>query len=95
MNHLFHLMVQSWKNDWHMFRTPGDRIKLAGEILANVFTAARAGEFVESSARVRSGRGLHYRDVVFGIFKNEQGEPEFAMQVEKDAKGTTDTPDKR
>ena len=49
---------------------------------------------MELSARVHSDRGLHLRDVVFDIFKSEYGQPEFAMQVEKDSKGMTDLPDK-
>lgn len=78
-----------------MFRRPGARVELTAEILLNVFTAARVGEYVESSARVGTGRGLHFRDVIFGVFRNEYGEAEFAMQVEKDAKGMTRTPDQR
>lgn len=35
------------------------------------------------------------QDVTFVVFRNEHGEAEFAMQVVKDAKGMTFTPDKR
>lgn len=35
------------------------------------------------------------QDISFGVFGNEDGKAEFAMQVEKDAKGMTLTPDKR
>jgi hypothetical protein len=34
------------------------------------------------------------RDVTFVVFRNEHGEAEFAMQVVKDAKSMTFTPDK-
>ena len=34
-------------------------------------------------------------DATFVVFRNEHGEAEFAMQVVKDAKGMTFTPDKR
>lgn len=35
------------------------------------------------------------QDVKFGVFRNEHGNAEFAMQVVKDAKGMTFTPSKR
>lgn len=88
-------MFQLWQNDWHMFQRPGARVELSAEILLNVFTAARVGEYIESSARVGSGRGLHFREAIFGVFRNERGEAEFIMEVEKDAKGMTNTPDQR
>jgi len=35
------------------------------------------------------------QDIAFGVFRNEQGKAEFAMQVVKDAKGMTFTPGRR
>jgi hypothetical protein len=35
------------------------------------------------------------QDITFGLFRNKHGKAEFAMQVVKDAKGITFTPDKR
>jgi hypothetical protein len=35
------------------------------------------------------------QDITFGLFRNKHGKAEFAMQVVKDAKGMTFTPDKR
>ncbi|KAK7398162.1 hypothetical protein QQX98_012469 [Neonectria punicea] len=45
--------------------------------------------------RFGSGRGLYYKDVKFGVFRNEHGNAEFAIQLVRDAKGMTHTPDKR
>ncbi|KAH7123434.1 hypothetical protein B0J13DRAFT_680096 [Dactylonectria estremocensis] len=39
--------------------------------------------------------GLYYKDVKFGVFRNEHGNAEFAIQLVRDAKGMTHTPDKR
>ena len=33
--------------------------------------------------------------MIFGVFRNENGAPEFAINLVRDAKGTTDTPDER
>jgi hypothetical protein len=35
------------------------------------------------------------QDISFGVFKNERGKAEFAIQVVKEAKGMTNTPGKR
>ena len=34
---------------------------LWAEVQLNVFTSARVGEYIESTVRAGSGRGLHYR----------------------------------
>ncbi|KAG6901097.1 hypothetical protein C0995_000798 [Termitomyces sp. Mi166 len=65
------------------------------ELQLYAFTSGRVGEYIESTARAGSGRGLRYRDVSFSIFRNEYGDAEFAMQVVKDAKGMTFMPCKR
>ena len=33
--------------------------------------------------------------MIFGVFRNEHGKAEFAVQVKRDAKNMTNTPDKR
>ncbi|KAF8652167.1 hypothetical protein AX16_004524 [Volvariella volvacea WC 439] len=90
--HFIRLGTQLWGRDWATYGRPGDRVDLWAEIQLNVFTSARVGEYIESTARAGSGRGLRYRDVSFGIFRNEYGDPEFAMQVVKDAKGLEERP---
>lgn len=34
-------------------------------------------------------------DVEFVVFRNEQGNPEFAIEVKKDGKGMTSTPSRK
>ncbi|KAG8980964.1 hypothetical protein FRB95_000474 [Tulasnella sp. JGI-2019a] len=93
--HFIQLGTQLWERDWATFGRPGDRVDLWAEIQLNIFTSARVGEYIESTARAGSGRGLCYRDVSFTIFRNEHGDAEFAMQVVKDAKGMTFLPSRR
>ncbi|KAJ4469605.1 hypothetical protein J3R30DRAFT_3303908 [Lentinula aciculospora] len=93
--HFIRLGTQLWVRDWVSYGRPGDRVGLWAEIQLNVFTSARVGEYIESSARAGSGQGLHFRDVSFGILRNEYGDPEFTMQVVKDGKGMTFMPCRR
>lgn len=44
-----------------MYEKPGIRVDVWAEIQLNAFTSARVGEFLESTCRAGSGRGLHYR----------------------------------
>ena len=60
MNHFLNLGVQLWRDDWHTYERPGVRVELWTEIGTNVYNAGRAGEYIESSARAGSGRGLHF-----------------------------------
>jgi hypothetical protein len=59
--HFIQLGTQLWERDWATFGRPGDRVDLWAEIQLNVFTSARVGEYIESTARAGSGRGLCYR----------------------------------
>ncbi|KAI0029622.1 hypothetical protein K488DRAFT_56022 [Vararia minispora EC-137] len=95
MLHFVYLGTQLWKYDWHRYDRPRGRLYLWDGIVLNVFTSARVGEFIESTAREGSGRGLHYRDVSFVFFRNEDGNAEFAMEIVKDAKGMTASPGRR
>ncbi|KAG8874535.1 hypothetical protein FRB98_008358, partial [Tulasnella sp. 332] len=69
-----------------------NQVDFWAELQLHGFTSGRVGEYIESTARAGSGRGLRYRDVSFSIFRNEYGDAEFAMQVVKDAKGMTFMP---
>jgi hypothetical protein len=95
MIHFVILAKQLFRDDWHQYGSPRIRILLWDAISHNVFTSARSGEFIESTARAGSGRGLYFRDVALVVFINENGDTEFANEVEKDAKGMTFTPGKR
>ena len=61
MVHFKHLGTQLWRCDWKVYSKPGIRIDLWGEIQANVFSSSRVGEYIESTCRPKSGRGLYYR----------------------------------
>ena len=61
MVHFKHLGTQLWRCDWKVYSKPGIRIDLWGEIQANVFSSSRVGEYIESTCRPGSGRGLYYR----------------------------------
>lgn len=61
MTHFVYLGTQLWEGDWGVYKRPGARIDLWGEIQLKVFTSARVGEYIESSARAGTGRGLHFK----------------------------------
>lgn len=61
MIHFVHLGTQPWRNDWHKYKRPGIRIEVWAEIQLHAFISARVGEYLESTCRAGSGRGLHYR----------------------------------
>ncbi|KAI9752223.1 MAG: hypothetical protein M1835_001112 [Candelina submexicana] len=86
MIHFVHLGTQVWQSDRHKYDRPGTRIEVWAEIQLYAFTSARVGEYIESTCRKGSGRGLHFRDIAFGVFRNEHGRAEFAIQIVKDAK---------
>ncbi|KAK2022058.1 hypothetical protein LX32DRAFT_574259 [Colletotrichum zoysiae] len=93
-NHFFHLDRQLWENDWVEYEKPGTRVYDWAALMSIVCSAARIGEYIESTCRLNSGCGLYYKDVTFGVFRNEHGNAEFAIQLVRDAKGMTHTPDK-
>ena len=95
MIHFVYLGTQLWESDWFIFQKPGRRVRMWALIMACVFSSSRIGEYVESTCRLGTRRGLYYRDVICGVFRNEQGQPEIAIQLKRDAKGMTFTPDKR
>ncbi|THH17986.1 hypothetical protein EW146_g2912 [Bondarzewia mesenterica] len=59
--HFIRLGTQLWGRDWATFGRPGDRVDLWAEIQLNVFTSARVGEYIESTARAGSSRELRYQ----------------------------------
>ncbi|EJT69642.1 hypothetical protein GGTG_12526 [Gaeumannomyces tritici R3-111a-1] len=94
-NHFVHIGHQLWGNDWVGYEKPATRVYDWADYMAIVCSSARIGEYIESSCRPGSGRSLYYKDVTFGVFRNEHDNAEFAIQLVRDVKGTTDTPDKR
>jgi hypothetical protein len=113
--HLLHFARQLWMSDWFEYKPPATRLDDWLLHLANTFSSSRSGEYIESSCRLGSARGLYYRvsgfvsqkvevhhrlinvnqDLMFGVFINEYGNPEFAVQLTRDAKNMGDRPEKR
>ncbi|KAK0641769.1 hypothetical protein B0T16DRAFT_431464 [Cercophora newfieldiana] len=95
-NHFVHLGRQLWGNDWVVYDNPATRVYDWADFLSIVCSSARIGEYIESTCRAGSGRGLYYKvNVTFGVFLNEHKNAEFAVQLVRDAKGMTNAPDKR
>ena len=61
MNHFIHLATQLWGNDWGTYEKPRIRVYMWLQIQLYAFTSARVGEYIESTCRKGSGRGLHHR----------------------------------
>jgi len=61
MSHFLILGAHLWGHDWHKYGSPKDRLDLWDGIMLNAFTSARVGEYIESTVREGSGRGLHYK----------------------------------
>ena len=60
-NHFIYLGTQLWEKDWQIYDKPRVRVDTWAKIQLYVFTSARVGEYIESTCRAGSGRGLHYR----------------------------------
>lgn len=58
---MVHLGTQLWERDWFEYKRPGIRVSTWSETLDYGFTSARVGEYLESTARANSGRGLYHR----------------------------------
>ncbi|KIW36986.1 uncharacterized protein PV06_10884 [Exophiala oligosperma] len=93
--HFIVLIKHEWQKDWHQYTHPRSLVQNHAACILFVYTPSRVGEIFESNMRRGSGRGLLYKDVVFVVFKNEQGEPELAVRATRDAKGFTNKPHKR
>jgi hypothetical protein len=50
-----------WQRDWHEYKLPGTRVSDHALLLSNLFTAGRIGDYIESSARRGTERGLKYK----------------------------------
>ncbi|RYP53371.1 hypothetical protein DL768_001616 [Monosporascus sp. mg162] len=86
---------QLWAADWVEHKRPATPVDDWGLLLGNTYSSSRIGEYIESSCRAGTGRGLYFKDLTFVVFINEIGTPEFAIQLTRDAKNFTCTPDKR
>ena len=64
-NHFIHLGTQLWEKDWQIYDKSRVRVDTWAKIQLYVFTSARVGEYIESTCRAGSGRGLRYRVSTF------------------------------
>lgn len=60
-NHLLLYAEQLWARDWFVYQKPETRVSDWGLFLSNVFSTSRIGEYIESSSRRGSDRGLYYK----------------------------------
>ncbi|EEQ32556.1 conserved hypothetical protein [Microsporum canis CBS 113480] len=86
--HFQNLLRQLWENDWHIFQFPIYRVYLSCLLKVCIYSSGRVGEFVESSARTGSNRGLFVeKDITFLVIRNHKGMPELIFTPRRDAKG--------
>ena len=58
---LNHLANQLFAVDWFVYKSPATRLDDWAIQLGNTFSSARIGEYIESSCRSKTGRGLYYK----------------------------------
>ncbi|KAG9248241.1 hypothetical protein BJ878DRAFT_489169 [Calycina marina] len=90
MVHFMHLRSQIWQKEWHTYQNPRARIDLWSDIWSEFFTPARIGEY----CRPESGMEMYCRDIVFGLFLNENGDPKFAIRIANATKNISEKADK-
>ncbi|RDL41173.1 uncharacterized protein BP5553_01152 [Venustampulla echinocandica] len=64
-----------WEEDQYIFRRESERVKLTLLVLILVYTVARPGAVVESSAYRNSTEALLYKDLKFCISQDKNGGP--------------------
>ncbi|KAK7428382.1 hypothetical protein QQZ08_005139 [Neonectria magnoliae] len=94
-NVLLNFAKQLWAADRVEPRRPATPVDDWGLLLGNAYSSSRIGEYIESSCRSGTSRGLYFKDLTFVAFINEAGTPEFAIRLTHDAKNMTYTLDKR
>ncbi|PGH17114.1 hypothetical protein AJ79_01252 [Helicocarpus griseus UAMH5409] len=82
----------SGKADWHKFEIPGGRVRLWDQMLGYAYSSSRVSKVLESTARPKSGRGDHCKNVKFGVIRNQLGRAELALLFAVDAKNNTWNP---
>ena len=49
-----------WLNDWYEYKHDGVRVRNTAAMHLYAYSTGRIGDYVESTARAGSGKGLHY-----------------------------------
>ena len=68
-NHFIRLRTQLWEEDWQIYDKLRVWVNTWAKIQLYVLTSAGVGEYIESTCRAGSGRGLRYR---VSIFRGEE-----------------------
>jgi hypothetical protein len=55
------LMEHMWTKDWYEYDHGGTMVNDYALYVFSLYSSARVGEYIESSMRRKSGRGLKYR----------------------------------
>ncbi|EGE04691.1 hypothetical protein TEQG_03558 [Trichophyton equinum CBS 127.97] len=90
LTHFQNLLQQLWRKDWYMFTFPIYQVYLSSLLKSCMYSSGRVGEYVESTARPDSDRGLYVEDgVTFVVIRSRKGTPELIVAPKRDAKGMT------
>ncbi|OAX84412.1 hypothetical protein ACJ72_01218 [Emergomyces africanus] len=88
LKHFKNLLQQLWHNNWHAFPYPLYRVYLLALLKMSMFSSAQVGEYVESTARQHSGRGLYVPEgLTFLVIHNHKDQSEIIIQPTRDSKG--------
>ncbi|KAI9762161.1 MAG: Phosphatidylinositol 3,5-bisphosphate-binding protein [Chaenotheca gracillima] len=86
------LQEQLWRKDWYKYKHERYRVQMTAANVLFVCTSGRVGEFFESGAYSKSGRGLCYRDMTFTV-RRRNGVKEIVVGLfRQHAKGTANKP---
>ncbi|PGH27130.1 hypothetical protein AJ80_01086 [Polytolypa hystricis UAMH7299] len=87
IKHFKNLIQQLWQNDWYEFPYPLYRVYLSVLLKMCMYSSARVGEYVESTGRAGSGRGLYVPEgLTFLVIHNGKGQSEIIVRPKRDAK---------
>src|SRR5580692_11347012 len=66
------MMEHMWTKDWYQYGHGGTLVNDYGRQLLSIYSSSRVGEFIESTARKGSGRGLLFKVIRSTTFTNRQ-----------------------
>ncbi|OJD28304.1 hypothetical protein ACJ73_00299 [Blastomyces percursus] len=88
--HFKNLLRQLWQNDWYLYPFPIYRMYVSSLLKHFMYSSGRVGEYLESTARLGSTRGLYVpRTMTILVIRNRSGRPELVVAPKRDAKGMT------
>ncbi|EDN09247.1 predicted protein [Histoplasma mississippiense (nom. inval.)] len=88
--HFKNLLRQLWQNDWYLYPFPIYRVYVSSLLKHFTYSSGRVGEYLESTARLGSARGLYVPgSMTILVIRNRSGRPELVVALKRDAKGMT------